>query len=266
MKEYFDSNQSLWDQKTPIHISSEFYDMEAFLSGKSSLNRDEIADLGDDIAGKSLLHLQCHFGQDTLSWARMGAQATGMDFSEKAIAKARELNTALGLDVKFVQSNVYDLRDNLKGQFDIVFTSYGALTWLPDLKEWAAIVNHFLKPGGICYIMEFHPTLYMFDWETNKVAFNYFNHGKPYEEITDGTYADTESGLKANEYWWSHSLHQIIQPLLQEGLQLLDFKEYSDTPYNCFPNLETLPDGYYQYKPAGEIAIPHRFSLKMRKG
>jgi len=177
MKEYFKSNQELWDQKTPIHLNSEFYDMEAFRAGKTSLNRDEIAHLGDDIAGKSLLHLQCHFGQDTLSWAKMGAKATGIDFSEKAIQQARALNDEMGLDAKFVQSNVYDLKENLEGQFDVVFTSYGVLTWLPDLEEWASIVNHFLKPGGIFYIMEFHPTLYMLDWDNGKIAYQYFDSG-----------------------------------------------------------------------------------------
>ncbi len=265
MKEYFESNQKLWDQKTPIHLNSEFYDMEAFRAGKTSLNRDEIAHLGDDIAGKSLLHLQCHFGQDTLSWAKMGAKATGMDFSEKAIQQARALNDEMGLDATFIQSNVYDLKENLQGQFDVVFTSYGVLTWLPDLEEWASIVNHFLKPGGIFYIMEFHPALFMLDWDTGKITFQYFNSGSPYLEEAEGTYADPKSGLKAKEYFWCHSLHESIQPLLKQGFQLLDFQEYTDTPYNCMPNLKQLPDGYYQYEMEGGIIMPHRYSLKMLK-
>mgnify|MGYP000565688916 CR=1 FL=1 len=266
MKEYFNANQKLWDAKTPVHLASEFYDNEAFLAGKTSLKADEIADLGDEVAGKSLLHLQCHFGQDTLSWSRMGAKATGIDFSQKAIEQARKLNDQLELDATFVQSNVYDLRENLSGQYDIIYTSYGVTTWLHDLEEWASIINHFLKPGGIFYIMEFHPTLYLFDWDTNKIEFNYFNLGKPYMEMTEGTYADPNSGLRNEEYFWCHSLHETMQPLLKQGLQLTDFKEYADTPYDCFSNLHQLPNGNYQYRPAGDsVIIPHRFSMKMVK-
>jgi len=238
--------------------------MEAFRAGKNSLNRDEIAQLGDDIDGKSLLHLQCHFGQDTLSWAKMGAKATGVDFSEKAIQQASALNDEMGLDATFVQSNIYDLRENLEEQFDIVFTSYGVLTWLPDLEEWASIVHHFLKPGGIFYIMEFHPALYMLEWDTRKITFQYFNSGTPYEEETEGTYAEPGSDIKSKEYFWCHSLHEVVQPLLKQGFRLLDFQEYPDTPYHAMPNLTKLPDGYYQYK-VGDVVLPHRYSLMMKK-
>lgn len=264
MKSYFDSNENLWDQKTPIHQASEFYDMPSFLSGKTSLRKPELEDLSHLVEGKSFLHLQCHFGQDSLSFARMGAKVTGADLSGASIKLARELNTKLELDATFVKSNIYDLPENLKGQFDIVFTSYGSITWLPDLEKWAKVVNHFLKPGGIFYMVEMHPLLYLYDFDNNKLAFNYFNDGQPYKEETDGTYADPESGLAATEYFWCHSLHEVMQPLLKEGLQILDFKEYDYLPYDCFPNLVKEGEQIFRYKAPG-VRIPHIFSLKVRK-
>ena len=149
---------------TPIHARSAFYDVEAFKAGQSRLLSIEREEVGD-VRGKSLLHLQCHFGLDTLSWARLGAQATGVDFSAPAIRLARALNDELGLGATFVHSNVYDLPDALTGQFDIVYTSYGVLVWLPDLIRWAAVVAHFLEPGGTFYIVEGHPFMYVFDME-----------------------------------------------------------------------------------------------------
>ncbi|MFT4664628.1 MAG: 2-polyprenyl-3-methyl-5-hydroxy-6-metoxy-1,4-benzoquinol methylase [Polaribacter sp.] len=132
MKDYFKDNERLWDQKTPIHLKAEFYDLPGFLNGKTSLRQPELADLPASLVnGKSMLHLQCHFGQDSLSFARMGAKVTGIDLSGNAIAEAKKLNKQLGLDATFVKSNVYDLPENLEGQFDIVFTSYGTITWLP---------------------------------------------------------------------------------------------------------------------------------------
>jgi len=140
MQEYFKTNQALWDQKTSIHKDSEFYQMDAFMKGASSLQEIELNALKDKVAGKKLLHLQCHFGQDTLSFARLGAKATGIDLSPKAIDLARSLNEELNLDATFVCSNLYDLPQHLEGQFDIIFTSYGTVTWLPDLSKWAKVL------------------------------------------------------------------------------------------------------------------------------
>ena len=130
--------------------------MESFKKGKSSLNFIELDGLGD-VSGKTLLHLQCHFGMDSLSWSRLGAKVTGIDLSNTAIEKARELNTELGLDAEFICSNVYDLKEMLDKKYDIVFTSYGTIGWLPDLGKWGDIISHFLNPGGIFYIADVHP-------------------------------------------------------------------------------------------------------------
>ena len=262
MQEYFDTNKKLWDAKTAIHKDSDFYFLEKFKQGKTSLNKFELDALGD-VSGKTMLHLQCHFGQDSLSWARMGAKVTGADISPKAIQLAKELNTELGLDAQFVESNIVELDQNLKGKFDLVFTSYGTITWLPDLDKWAKIVAHFLKPGGIFYMVDFHPMLYMFEWESQKLTYPYFNTGV-LTEVEEGTYADPDSAISMREYSWQHSSAETINALLNKNLQLLDFQEFNESPYNCFPNMKTKDNGMFFFGKK-ELQIPQLFSLKMRK-
>ncbi|MCC7297291.1 MAG: class I SAM-dependent methyltransferase, partial [Bacteroidia bacterium] len=144
---YLETNRDSWNKRTEIHYSSAFYDLEGFIAGKSSLQDIELQLLGD-IQNKSVLHLQCHFGQDTLSLARMGAEVTGVDFSDAAIKKATELAEIVQQKARFICADIYNLPAHLNEHFDIVFTSYGTIGWLPDLEKWAKIVSHFLKPGG----------------------------------------------------------------------------------------------------------------------
>jgi 2-polyprenyl-3-methyl-5-hydroxy-6-metoxy-1,4-benzoquinol methylase len=151
---YIDINKKAWDQKTQYHVESPFYDMDTFMKGKSTLNDIELQLLGN-VTGKRVLHLQCHFGQDTLSLGRMGATVTGVDFSEAAINKARQLSHDIGVPARFVCCDIYDLHNHLDEQFDIVFTSYGTIGWLPDLDKWADVVSKFLKPGGRFVFAEF---------------------------------------------------------------------------------------------------------------
>jgi len=260
-QKFYQTNESLWNKRTHVHVESKFYDVENFLAGKSSLNPIELKALGD-VKGKSLLHLQCHFGQDTISWARLGAKATGMDFSEAAIEKAKAMNDKLNLDVRFLQSNVYDLPQHLDEKFDIVFTSYGVLCWLHDLEAYAKIVSQYVKPGGIFYIAEFHPMLYMFEWEKNKLTYDYFYQKDPIIETAENTYTDGETPISHLEYSWIHSISETIQPLLKNGFQLIDFQEFDYSPYNCFPNMTKRKEGEFIYG-GGGVKIPHMFSLKL---
>lgn len=260
---FFEANRQLWNARVPIHRQSDFYEVDAFLQGKNVLDAIVLDGLGD-VRGKSLLHLQCHFGQDTLCLARMGAQVTGIDFSGAAIEEAGALARKLNIDATFVESNVYDLRDKLSGKFDIVFTSYGVLGWLPDLEEWAAVVHHFLKPGGTFFIAEFHPILYLFDFDKQSVAYDYFNRNEPWAEKVEGTYADVGAAISGEEFFWQHSLDEAIRPLLKKGLQMLDFAEYPYSPYACFPNLKEVEPGKFKYGDFG-VSLPHVFSLKMIK-
>lgn len=262
---FFTDNKKLWDARVDSHTKSSMYKMEAFMAGETSLTEIERDALGD-VSGKSLLHLQCHFGQDTLSWARKGVSVTGIDFSTTAIAKAKQIRDQLGLQANFIETNVYDLPSVLEGEFDFVFTSYGATPWLPDLEKWAAIVSHYLKKDGIFYLAEFHPTLFMFNFDNYKVEYSYFNENQPYSEEVSGSYADSESEAKGTEHFWNHSIAEKLNALLKNGLELLELNEYDFSPYKCFPNMiEREPGRYVWGADHFGVRMPLVLSLKMRK-
>ena len=259
---YFGSNKEAWNKRTGIHKDSGFYDLASFKQGKTSLNKIELGGVGP-VKGKSLLHLQCHFGLDTMSWAREGALATGVDLSDAAIHLAREINEELGLDAKFICSNVYDLKEKLDEKFDIVFTSYGTIGWLPDLDKWADIVNHSLKPGGLFYIADFHPALWMMDENFTSVKYDYFNTGVIAEE-TSGTYTDRNAPIRSKEYSWNHPFSEIFMALISKGLSIVSFEEYPYSPYNCFNNMEQAADGLWHIKGMDD-KLPMLYSIKAVK-
>lgn len=241
---YFEANRQLWDQKTDAHVISEFYAVDAFKQGASSLNSIEL-DLLGDVRGKSILHLQCHFGQDTLSLARLGARVTGIDFSENAIGKARALAEELGLEAKFICCNVLDIDQHLNGeQFDLVFTSYGTIGWLPELTRWGSLIAQHLKPGGMFCLVEFHPVVWMFDDDFEGIAYSYFNR-ETIEEDIQGTYANRDAPVSGKSYSWNHGLAEVFQALLGAGLQLSQFKEFDYSPYPCFKHVVPAPNGYH---------------------
>lgn len=259
---YIEVNKELWNKKTPIHVKSEFYDVKSFKKGKTSLNPAELDSIGD-VNGKSLLHLQCHFGMDSLSWSRLGAKVTGVDLSDKAIEQARTLNDELGLNAEFICSDIYDLKNNLTGKYDIVFTSYGTIGWLPDLEKWADIVSHFLKPGGVFFIAEFHPVIWMFDDNFTHFQYSYFNDGPIIEEV-NGSYADRNADLKHLSYGWNHPLSDVFSSLMKQNLHVTEFKEYSYSYYKCFNNTVRNELGYWEIKGL-EGKMPLMYSIKAVK-
>jgi len=256
--EYLNKNKESWNQRTDFHLKSEFYNQDEFMKGRTSLNEIELSLLGD-IKGKSILHLQCHFGQDSLSFARMGARVTGVDLSDNAIANAQRLNTELGLDANFICCNIYDLQEHLKGQFDIVYVSYGAIVWLPDLEKWASIISRYLKPGGQFVFVEFHPVVMLFDNDFSKIAYRYFNSG-PVIETETGTYADRGAAMSKENVTWNHSLSEVINSLIESGLQIKGLDEHDYSPYNCFGHTEKIADRKYRIKQLGD-KIPMVYSV-----
>jgi SAM-dependent methyltransferase len=260
--QYFSANKALWNQRTHIHKDSSFYNLEAFKAGENVLNKIEAEEVGD-VRGKSLLHLQCHFGMDSLSWARLGADVTGVDLSDEAIGLARQLNDELALNARFICCNLYDLPQHLDEQFDIVFTSYGTIGWLPDLKPWAAIINRFLKPGGTFYIAEFHPVMWMMDNKLEYFQYAYFNREVITEE-TEGTYADQQAAIKMPEYTWNHPLSDVMSALLEQGLRISQFHEFPFSPYNVFPGSVQGKDGYWRIS-GKEEKLPIMYSIKATK-
>ena len=259
---YIAINKKLWNEKTKHHVHSAFYDLSAFLNGKSSLNEIELALLGD-VKGKSILHLQCHFGQDSLSLAGMGAEVTGVDLSDEAIKKAEELAQQLQLSADFICCDLYDLPAQLNKQFDIVFTSYGTIGWLPDMKKWADIVARFLKDEGRFVFAEFHPVVWMFDNDLSYVQYAYFNK-EAIVEMEQGTYADKDAAIALTSVGWNHSLDEVLQSLLDAGLQLNQFREFDYSPYNVFPGMtETAPGKFQVEKMKGKL--PLVYALEMTK-
>ncbi len=262
MDNYIEINRNLWNKRTQIHVDSEFYDVDSFKKGKDSLNSIEI-ELLEDIRGKSVLHLQCHFGLDTISLSRRGAIATGVDFSEKAIAKAREINESLGTDVKFIESDIYKLPDILDEKFDIVFTSYGVVGWLPVMRKWAEVISHFLKPSGKFVFVEFHPVVWMFSYDFKRIDYNYMDLAPIVEEL-EGTYTDGENKIKEKSICWNHGLSTVLNSIIKAGLTIHDFEEYNYSPYNCFENTVKISENKFQIKGL-EGKIPMVYSLKAIK-
>lgn len=259
---YIEINRRLWNDWADAHLNSEFYNLEGFLKGKSSLNDIELRLLGD-IKGKSILHLQCHFGQDTISLNRMGAEVTGVDFSDIAIASARRIAKETHSDARFICCDLYDLPNQLKKQFDIVFTSYGTIGWLPDIQRWAKIVSRFLKPNGHFVFAEFHPVVWMFDNHFDKICYSYFNSGAIVETET-GTYADRNADLTHESVSWNHSLGDVINSLINNRLEILSFEEYDYSPYDCFNKSVKVASGKYRIEHL-DNKIPMVYSLLAKK-
>lgn len=259
---YLDINKATWNTKTDIHIKSDFYNQEAFLNGKNSLNSIELELLGD-IKGKSILHLQCHFGQDTISFSRLGAKATGVDLSDNAIDKAKDIARDLGTDTQFICSDIYDLPNHLNEKFDIVFTSYGTIGWLPDLDKWANVISSFLKSGGKFVMADFHPVVWMFDDNFEKIEYNYFKD-KPIIETVDGTYAEKHAEIITKTISWNHSTSELLNSLLKNNLELNSFNEYDYSPYNCFSAMKEFETGKFRIKHL-ENKIPMVYSILATK-
>ena len=261
-KKYFETNKSTWNTKVKVHAKSDMYDLDAFKKGKSSLKGYELEALGD-VKGKSLLHLQCHFGQDTLSWSRMGAKCVGVDLSDEGIKLAQSLNIELKLDAEFVCCNVFDTSEFVKDTFDIVFTSYGVIGWLPDLKPWGQMIAERLKPGGAFFIAEFHPIVWMFDYLEDQpvIKYGYKQDEVIYEEY-EGTYANKNSNMTSKEYGWNHGLGDVVNALTEAGLHIAYLKEFDESPYNVLPNLIKTDSGMFVTK---DKLYPLIFTLKACK-
>lgn len=259
---YIEINRQSWNNRTDTHLKSEFYGVEEFLNGKSSLNDIERNLLGD-LSGKKILHLQCHFGQDTISLNRLGAEVTGADLSDKAIESAEKIAKETHSDARFICCDLYDLPKHLDEKFDIVFTSYGTIGWLPDLNRWAKIISEFLKPGGHFIFAEFHPVVWMFDDNFEKIGYRYFNSG-PITETESGTYADKKADLTLSSVTWNHSISEVVNSLIQNGLEIISLDEFDYSPYNCFNNTTEDQPGKYRIAHL-DNKIPMVYALSAKK-
>lgn len=239
---YFAANLARRDESVAIHAASRGYNLEGYLRGEKTLHQTEMDEVGD-VTGKTLLHLQCHFGMDTLAWARLGATVTGVDFSPEAVARARRLAGEIGIeDARFIESNVYDAPELLDERFDVVYTGIGALNWLPDIRAWAQVAAGFVKPGGFLYVYEGHPMLWTLDEarddEPFQLKYPYFEAAQPTEWDWDQTYTDGPKLKNTRGYEWNHGLGEIVSALIEAGLHLDFLHEHRSMAWQGLPMME----------------------------
>lgn len=272
MKEFIEDNREHWEELAALHLETDYYNVEGFLDGESTLDPIETTELGN-VEGYSLLHLQCHFGLDTLSWARRGADVTGVDISMEAVEAAQELaiEAELADQARFVQSDVYELDGDespIEGEkFDIVYTSFGVLFWLPDLEEWADIVEQFIQSGGTFYLIDHHPFTNTLGEDSTaenlRVDYPYFRERISYDATETGSYAGIgpEELKHGPTHGWSHSIGEIVSVLCQSGLCIEFLHEYAWSTYKAIDAMENQGDGRYAL-PKLKHNLPFVFSLR----
>ena len=264
-----EANRHWWDSAVPVHLASAFYDVDGWLAAGRGPRRRETDVLGD-VAGLDLVHLQCHFGKDTLSWARAGATVTGLDFSEPAIEAARHLAVRAGLDDRadFVCAPVAEAVQALGGRtFDIVYVSLGALCWLPSVDEWAGQVAGLLRPGGRLFLHETHPVSWALADDDLTMTHPYFEEAAPYRDTQSGSYADadaTEAMPGDDAFTWNHGIGQVVGALVAHGLRIDRLDEHDWTSFQRFPWLVEMPEDEF-VTPEGRLRLPLSYTLVATK-
>jgi 2-polyprenyl-3-methyl-5-hydroxy-6-metoxy-1,4-benzoquinol methylase len=271
--EAVEANRRHWDELADLHPETPFYRhyLDRLRAGGTSLHRLEIAEVGD-VAGLTLLHLQCHIGTESVSWARRGALVTAVDYSAGAIAQAERLARECGVPVRFLQASVYALAGVLDEAFDVVFASWGVLCWLPDIAEWARVVSRHLKPGGRFYIAELHPLLWVFDDDADElqVRYSYFGGAEPDRDDSDGSYADRGAKLvHRTTFNWAFPLGHVVSSLIDAGLRIEFLHEHPRCVARVLGNQlvrdESIADERWYRFPEGRPDVPLAFSLRARK-
>ena len=269
-EDYLTVNRKNWDERAPAHAASPGYALDKFLGDPSYLSdvvRFDVPRLGD-IRGLRGVHLQCHIGTDTVSLARLGARMTGVDFSPVAIAEARGLAERLGLDMDFVESDVYSVLDVLEpASYDLVFTGIGALCWLPDIRRWAEVVAGLLRPGGRLFLREGHPVLWSLD-ETRtdgvlSVEYPYFEHPEPFVSDEDDTYVETDVAFTNTvSHSWNHGIGEIVTALMEQGMQLTMLVEHDSVPWEGLRGMMTDIGGGEWQLTDRPSRLPHTYTLQ----
>jgi SAM-dependent methyltransferase len=258
------ANRAFWDEVAPVHYKS--YALDELRNGGVHIDAFEQEEVGP-VAGKRLLHLQCHIGSDTLSWARLGAEVTGVDFSPESIRIARQLSEELDLPARFIESDVYAAREVLSDSFDIVYSSRGAICWLSDLDRWAQTAASFLEQGGRLYLQDTHPFLCTFGDEEPgplEIHYPYFSNGEPERWEGDNDYSDMSYKTQHPTYEWTWTVSDILGAVIGAGLRLEFFHEFDRLFFPGLPGMEKAEDGWYVL-PGYEGMIPMTFSLRAVK-
>ncbi len=261
-------NLAMWNQKVPLHVASRLYDVAGFKAGRTTLRPHEIVDLGD-VAGQDLIHLQCHFGLDTLSLARLGARVTGVDFSEPAVQAASQLARDLAIEACFVTADVYDAPAAVAHRtFDIVYSGVGALCWLPDIARWARVVNDLLRRGGQLYLFEFHPVKWMVEGSAPngiEIRDDYFTPAEGYRDAGGVTYAASSiPSAVTPTIQWNHPVGEVVTALAQAGLRIESLRELDRDVLCQWDGMKKADDGLYRM-PANRPSLPLMYVLRARR-
>ncbi len=269
LDEYRLANRANWDSRVDIHFGSNGYGVDKFASDPAHLSHEVTFDkekLGD-VAGKKLIHLQCHIGTDTISWARLGAEVTGIDLSEKSIAAAQELSRIAQTPARFLVSELYDSPSVVPEKFDIVYTGCGAICWLPDIKAWAKVVASFLDAGGLFYMCESTPILWALDWEDMdrlSVTESYFETVEPVAVVEEDTYEGEGVVASPLNYSWNHGMGEILTALLNAGFRLDAIEEYDFCGWQGINQMVEGEDGFWRL-PHGQDRLPLMWSVLATK-
>ncbi|MCB2231645.1 class I SAM-dependent methyltransferase [bacterium] len=243
-----EKNRLAWNQMVDLHINHPEYLTRHVIDGGSSLKKIELDAIGD-VKGKKLLHLMCQFGLDTLSWAREGARVTGVDISERSVEVANEIAAKAKLDAEFVRSDVLDLIGVIDRKFDVVYQSYGTHIWISDIERWANVVAHYLKPGGVFFLIDEHPVNQLF--LQPDAGFDYFMQ-EPERTVNPTDYCEQETHIDGELVEWQHPVYRIVNALIAAGLQIEALGEYNYyyykycdgwVPFDGHPGYWLPPDG-----------------------
>ncbi len=266
MDRYTTDNMDSWNDRVRIHSASDLYDTNQLIADPDHLSSTVSVDkpyLGD-VTGKSLLHAQCHMGSDTLSWAKLGANVTGIDFSAPALEAARVTAAQLGIEARFIESELYASPDVLNEEFDIVYTGVRAINWLPDISRWARVMATFTRPGGTFYMREAHPLVWALDWERDddliSVTEHYFERATPSTWHEPVTYAGEGTLEHDTIHSWNHGLAEIFMALMESGFHIDLFEEHQFLDWKALPHM-TETDGLWRLPEAQRDLVPLMYSI-----
>ncbi len=271
MDEYRKTNLTNWDERVDGHMAPDGYEIDRLVDDPDWITpvvRHDASKLGD-VDGLSILHSQCHIGSDTLSWAKLGAVVTGLDFSPKAIAAARSIADRMQVDATFVETELYDAPNHIGGTFDLVYTGVGAICWLPDLKTWARVMASFVKPGGRFWVRDSHPAMMALDDSRDDdqlvVRYPYFHQAKPINFSATESYAGTAKLKNPDSYSWAHSMADVINSLMEAGLTLVRVDEYQHLDWQFLSFMEKRDDESWVLPEAVRDNVPMQFSVLASK-
>jgi len=256
-----EKNRAVWNRMVDLHVDHLEYRTQDVIDGGSSLKRLELEALGD-VRGKTLLHLMCQFGLDTLSWARQGAVVTGVDISDRSIEVAHDLTKKCGLHAEFIRSDVLDLIGKIDHKFDFVFQSYGTHGWISDIRRWAEVVAHYLKPGGTFFLIDGHPISAIFLFPDQ--PYDYFDQ-EPERTANPPDYCEKDAHVEGEAVEWQHPIAEIVNALIAAGLTIERLDEYN-FGYWRFADGWYETEDHYWYPPGGPTRYPLMFAVKARKG